>query len=56
MVSTRMFPGMIRDCRIERLAPFFIALQQMLRECAPTHRENPRIVLLSEGSQSCSAF
>ena len=52
----RMFPGMIRDCQIERLAPFFIALQQKLRDCAPAHRENPRIVLLSEGSQSTRHF
>ncbi len=56
IVFARMFPGMIRDCRIERLAPFFIALQKMLRECAPQHRENPRVVLLSEGSQSSRHF
>jgi uncharacterized circularly permuted ATP-grasp superfamily protein/uncharacterized alpha-E superfamily protein len=56
MVTTRMFPGMMRDCRIERLAPFFMALQQQLRDCAPAHRDNPRIVLLSEGSQSSRHF
>ena len=53
---SRMFPGMIRDCRIERLAPFFISLQKMLRDFAPQHRDNPRVVLLSEGSQSSRHF
>ena len=56
IVFARMFPGMIRDCRIERLAPFFIALQKMLRDFAPQHRDNPRVVLLSEGSQSSRHF
>ena len=56
IVFARMFPGMIRDCRIERLAPFFIALQKTLREFAPQHRDNPRVVLLSEGSQSSRHF
>ena len=52
----RMFPGMIRDCRVERLAPFFIALQKTLRELAPQHRDNPRIVLLSAGPRSFHYF
>jgi len=52
----RMFPGMIRMCWVERLAPFFIALQQAFRDLAPRRRENPRIVLLSEGPGSFHYF
>lgn len=56
LVFSRMFPGMIRQCRVERLAPFFLSLQQTLRQLAPHHRENPRIVLLSAGSTSSQRF
>ena len=56
VVFARMFPGMIRECRIERLAPFFITLQQTLKELAPHHRDNPRVVLLSEGANSRQHF
>jgi uncharacterized circularly permuted ATP-grasp superfamily protein/uncharacterized alpha-E superfamily protein len=56
LVLARMFPGMIRECRIDRLAPFFVTLQQTLRSLAPAHRENPRIVLLSEGADSVQRF
>ncbi len=49
IVASRLLPGIIRDCHIERLAPFFMALREMLQRLAPEHRENPRIVLLSQG-------
>jgi len=41
---------------IERLAPFFIALRERLQAIAPSHRENPRIVLLSPGVSSPTFF
>jgi uncharacterized circularly permuted ATP-grasp superfamily protein/uncharacterized alpha-E superfamily protein len=56
IVVSRMLPAIIRRCRVERLAPFFIALQETLRKIAPRERQNPRIVLLSEGPASPHYF
>ncbi len=56
IVVSRMLPRVIHDCRVERLAPFFISLQEMLRQLAPRHRENPHIVLLSQGPGSPNYF
>ncbi len=53
---SRMLPSVIHDCQVERLASFFIALQDTLRDLAKTNRENPRIVLLSHGPQGPSYF
>jgi uncharacterized circularly permuted ATP-grasp superfamily protein/uncharacterized alpha-E superfamily protein len=56
IVVSRLLPGVMHECRVERLASFFIALQEALRSLAPQHRENPRIVLLSQGPASASYF
>lgn len=53
---SRMLPSVIHDCQVERLASFFIALQDTLRAISKTNRENPRIVLLSNGPQGPSYF
>ena len=56
IVVSRMLPNIIRRCRVERLAPFFIALRETLREFAPHRTANPRIVLLSQGPASPHYF
>ncbi len=56
IVTSRLLPSIMHDCRVERLASFFIAMQEMLRSVAPQHRENPRIVLLSQGPSSPGYF
>jgi uncharacterized circularly permuted ATP-grasp superfamily protein len=56
IVTSRLLPSIMHDCRVERLAAFFITMQDMLRGLAPQHRENPRIVLLSQGPSSPSYF
>ncbi len=56
IVTSRMLPGTYQQCYVYRLAGYFIALQQSLREFANHHRDNPRIVLLSEGPQSRNFF
>jgi uncharacterized circularly permuted ATP-grasp superfamily protein/uncharacterized alpha-E superfamily protein len=56
IVISRMLPGVFHDCQVERLAPHFMALQESLRELAPHHRENPRIVLLSQGPKGENYF
>ncbi|MGQ0635318.1 MAG: circularly permuted type 2 ATP-grasp protein [Planctomycetaceae bacterium] len=49
IVMTRMLPETFRDCRVQRLAPFFRTLRDTLRSIAPHNRDNPRIVLLTPG-------
>lgn len=56
IVTARMLPSAFRQCRVQRLAPFFIQLQETLRELAPRFRENPRIVLWTRGPTSRSYF
>lgn len=56
IVISRMLPDVFEKCRVERFAPFFIALNAMLRRLAPSQRENPHIVLLSRGPQSQNYF
>ncbi len=56
VVISRMLPDVFQQCRVRRLAPFFIKAQDMLRGLAPQHRDNPRVVLLSHGPTSHNYF
>lgn len=49
LVSSSMYPESFRANQVDRLAPFFIALRELMQRLAPRHRDNPRIVLLSQG-------
>lgn len=49
IVMSRMLPRFFRSTRTRRLAPFFVTLLERLRSLAPYNRDNPRIVLLSDG-------
>ena len=49
LVLTRTLAEPFRDCRVERLAPFFQALRACLNRLAPPGRERPRIGLLTPG-------
>ncbi|MEO8494496.1 MAG: circularly permuted type 2 ATP-grasp protein [Planctomycetota bacterium] len=55
VVMSRMLPKLMHDCKVERLAPFFISLRKTLSELA-SHRENPRIVILSQGPSGPNYF
>jgi len=55
LVVSRLLPGVFHDCNVERLAPFFIALQARLRGLAPG-RETARIALQSPGPSSRTYF
>jgi uncharacterized circularly permuted ATP-grasp superfamily protein len=48
IVISRMLPDAFRKCRVERLAPYFLALRETLRRLARQRRDNPRVVLLSQ--------
>ena len=42
----RVFPDLIRDCRVRRLAQFFRSLRNTLAEIAPQQKPNPGIGVL----------
>lgn len=51
VVVSRMLPELFRSCRVRRMAPFFMAIQQQLGSIATLGGENPRVVLLSRGPE-----
>ncbi len=56
IVLSRSLPEVFRDCGVQRLASFFRAMQQLLREVAPRGRDNPLVVLLTPGPYSATYF
>lgn len=56
IVISRVLPSLFRNCNVQRLAPFFIALRSQLAAMAPANRENPRIVLLTPGPYNETYF
>jgi uncharacterized circularly permuted ATP-grasp superfamily protein/uncharacterized alpha-E superfamily protein len=56
LVVSRLLPQLFRDCRVERLAPFFSALRDSLAQLAPRGREDPRVVLLTPGPYNGTYF
>jgi uncharacterized circularly permuted ATP-grasp superfamily protein/uncharacterized alpha-E superfamily protein len=55
LVVSRMLPSVFQECRVERLAPFFMSLRSMLRTLAP-NRDQPRIALQSPGPSAATYF
>ncbi|MEX0728321.1 MAG: circularly permuted type 2 ATP-grasp protein [Planctomycetaceae bacterium] len=51
---SRMLPNLIHDCQVERLASYFLAVRETLQKLAPRYKENPRVVLLSQGAHRIS--
>ncbi len=56
LVSSRMLPQAFGKCNVQRLAPFFIALQNTLRELSHRYKDNPRIAIWSKGPKSRAYF
>ncbi|HMF39009.1 MAG TPA: circularly permuted type 2 ATP-grasp protein, partial [Isosphaeraceae bacterium] len=56
LVLSRMLPELFRDCQVQRLAPFFQAIRDILQSIAPHNRDNPRIVLLTPGPYNETYF
>ena len=55
-VIARVLAGVYRQAPIQRIGPFFHALRLALREAAPEGVEEPRVVLLTSGPYSATAF
>src|SRR5262249_13492680 len=51
-----MLPDVSRQCGVERLAPYFIAVKEHLARLAPRHDDEPRIALLSQAAGSINYF
>ncbi len=56
LVLSRMLPELFRDCQVQRLAPFFQSVRDLLQSIAPHNRDNPRIVLLTPGPYNETYF
>lgn len=56
IITARMLPQVIHQVGVQRLAPFFIRLQNALKRRAPRLSENPRIVLLTMGPRHSLYF
>jgi uncharacterized circularly permuted ATP-grasp superfamily protein/uncharacterized alpha-E superfamily protein len=56
LVLSRMLPDVLPDCQVQRLARYFLTVRETLRELAPHHRDNPRVVLLTPGPYNETYF
>lgn len=52
----RVFPDLIRDCRVRRLSQFFRTLRATLNEIAPQRKSNPAIGVLTPGPANETYF
>lgn len=56
VVVSRVLPEMYRETSVVRLAPFFRALRSALQRVAPAVTDSPRIVVLTPGPWSETAY
>lgn len=56
LVSSSMYPDSFRARQVERLAPFFMALRDLMDRLASSRRENGQIVLMSQGPSNPNYF
>jgi uncharacterized circularly permuted ATP-grasp superfamily protein/uncharacterized alpha-E superfamily protein len=56
IITARMLPQVVHRVGVQRLAPFFIRLQNALKRRAPRGGSSPRIVLLSMGPRNSLYF
>lgn len=52
VITSRVFPHLIRRSNVKRLAEFFASLQDHLNSQATTARDNPRVAILTPGDKS----
>jgi uncharacterized circularly permuted ATP-grasp superfamily protein/uncharacterized alpha-E superfamily protein len=55
-IVSRVMPGLYRGTRLERLRSFFHTVREGLQEIAPATAEAPRVVMLTPGPGSETAF
>lgn len=52
VITSRVFPHLIRGSNVVRVAGFFSSLNEHLKSLAPRRRDNPRVALLTPGKTS----
>lgn len=55
-VISRVLPELYREAGLHRMAPYFQAMRSALLASAPEHVPNPRVVVLSPGTHSETAY
>lgn len=55
-VISRVLPEMYRDAGLHQVGPFLQALRSTLMQAAPEHVDDPRVVVLTPGSSSETAY
>lgn len=53
---SRVLPELYREASLHRMGPFFSALRTALMQCAPEEVVDPRVVVLSPGTHSETAY
>ena len=56
IIISSVFPRLIRQNHVARLAPFFASLKRLMNSLAPRMRDNPRIAVLTPGKASYRYF
>ncbi|QKJ18091.1 circularly permuted type 2 ATP-grasp protein [Microbacterium hominis] len=56
LVISRMLPDLHHEADLHGLDPFFAVLRDALLQCAPRDDEDPRVVVLSPGTHSETAY
>lgn len=56
IAMSRMMPEVIHHCRVERHAPYFMAVQRHLASLAPQQDTEPRIVIMSRSAGTANYF
>ena len=56
VVLSRVFPSLYRDAQVHRVAPYFRSLRAGLQALGSHRSDDPRIVVLTPGSMSETAF
>jgi uncharacterized circularly permuted ATP-grasp superfamily protein/uncharacterized alpha-E superfamily protein len=53
---SRVFPSLYRNAQVHQVAPYFRTFRSMLQAAAPEGVDDPRVVVLSPGTHSETAF
>jgi uncharacterized circularly permuted ATP-grasp superfamily protein/uncharacterized alpha-E superfamily protein len=56
LIVSRVFPSLFRDSHVHRLAHYFRGMRRALLALAPPERDDPRIVVLTDGPASAAYF
>ncbi|GMV99852.1 MAG: hypothetical protein AMXMBFR84_09910 [Candidatus Hydrogenedentota bacterium] len=56
IITSRIFPNLIQDCQVHRLAPFFERLRETLYRMSPRFPDKSHVVLLTPGPYNETYF